>query len=151
MVHLSAMRPMISFTRASSAASPSPPPGGRIAFACVLVDAVFMRPVYARTDTLRAVTMARKGAYFRNSQAHPILKFEVNHMQIKGNTILITGGGSGIGRGLAEAFHKEGNHVIIAGRRKEVLDEVVAANEGMSAEVLDIDSADAIKSFAADL
>ena len=33
--------------------------------------------------------MARKGAYFRNSQAHPILKFEVNHMQIKGNTILI--------------------------------------------------------------
>lgn len=72
-------------------------------------------------------------------------------MQIKDNTILITGGGSGIGRGLAEAFHKEGNHVIIAGRRKEVLDEVVAANPGMSAEVLDINSAEAIKTFAADL
>lgn len=72
-------------------------------------------------------------------------------MQIKGNTILITGGGSGIGRGLAEAFHNEGNHVIIAGRRKQVLDEVVAANPGMSAEVLDIESPEAIKSFAADL
>lgn len=72
-------------------------------------------------------------------------------MQTSGNTILITGGGSGIGRALAEAFHALGNKVIIAGRRKQVLDETTAANPGMTSAILDIENADATRAFATQL
>jgi uncharacterized oxidoreductase len=69
-------------------------------------------------------------------------------MKLTDNTILITGGGSGIGRGLAEAFHALGNKVIIAGRRQDVLKEATDAHPGMASVTLDITNPAAIRAFA---
>ena len=70
-------------------------------------------------------------------------------MELSRNTILITGGGSGIGRGLAEAFHQLGNQVVIAGRREQALKETTAAHSGMKWLPLDIADRGALGSFAA--
>jgi len=72
-------------------------------------------------------------------------------MKQSGNTILITGGGSGIGAALAQRFADLGNTVIVAGRRQDALDATIAGHANMAAMTLDIDSADAIEAFARDL
>src|SRR3546814_1444934 len=69
-------------------------------------------------------------------------------MKQTGNTILVTGGGSGIGEALAQRFHDLGNTVIVAGRRQEALDRAIAGREHMAAMTLDIGDAGAIEDFA---
>lgn len=72
-------------------------------------------------------------------------------MILTGNTIFLTGGGSGIGRALAEALHHLGNKVIISGRRKERLDETIKANPGMSAVELNVQDPASIEVVAKQL
>jgi uncharacterized oxidoreductase len=69
-------------------------------------------------------------------------------MQMQGNTIFITGGTSGIGRGLAEAFHQRGNQVIITGRREDRLKEICQRNVGMAYFVLDVTKPQEIRTVA---
>jgi uncharacterized oxidoreductase len=52
--------------------------------------------------------------------------------------VLITGGGSGIGAGLASALHARGSEVIIVGHRRERIEAVAERHPGMHAEVADI-------------
>lgn len=69
-------------------------------------------------------------------------------MKTSGNTILVTGGGSGIGAALAQRWHDAGNTVIVAGRRQAALDEACAGRERMHALTLDVDSAEGVRDFA---
>lgn len=64
-------------------------------------------------------------------------------MKLSGNTILITGGGSGIGLALAEEFKKLGNEVIVAGRSKEKLQRAEAI--GLKTLTVDMTSEESIQ------
>jgi uncharacterized oxidoreductase len=66
-------------------------------------------------------------------------------MNPSGNTILITGGGSG----LAQSLHALGNQVIIAGRRRQALDETTAANPGIKSLTVDMQDPASLRAFAA--
>jgi uncharacterized oxidoreductase len=59
-------------------------------------------------------------------------------MNMSGNTIFIPGATSGIGLGLARRFAAAGNKVVIGGRRRRLIDQIVAENDGIDGIVLDV-------------
>ena len=68
-------------------------------------------------------------------------------MILTGNTIVVTGGGTGIGRGLAEAFKARGNKLIVAGQSR-FLERDAAATPGMTHLALDQDDPASVLQFA---
>ena len=69
-------------------------------------------------------------------------------MNIQGSTILITGGGSGIGRELGRALQADGAAVIVTGRRLEPLEETIGDRPNMHAYALDVADPDALAGVA---
>ncbi len=59
-------------------------------------------------------------------------------MRLTGNTIFITGGGSGIGQAFARRLHDLGNTVIIGGRNLKSLQETIGERDRMFAIELDV-------------
>jgi uncharacterized oxidoreductase len=72
-------------------------------------------------------------------------------MHLSGNTILITGGSSGIGLALAERFIQVGNQVIITGRREAALEDVRRKLPEVITEVSDSGNADDRVRLVADI
>lgn len=72
-------------------------------------------------------------------------------MKTTGNTILVTGGGSGIGLALAQRWHDAGNKVIVTGRNAAKLEAAIAGRPNMAAVALDVTDADAIAAFAKEI
>ncbi|MFC0685658.1 SDR family oxidoreductase [Novosphingobium clariflavum] len=70
-------------------------------------------------------------------------------MKTNGNTILLSGGGSGIGRELAQRWHDAGNVVIVTGRTLASLEETAKGRANIHPMALDVGDAAAIQAFAA--
>jgi uncharacterized oxidoreductase len=68
-------------------------------------------------------------------------------MKTTGNTILVTGGGSGIGRELARRWAEAGNDVIVAGRREDALKETIGDRANIASYAVDVDDPAALLHF----
>ncbi len=69
-------------------------------------------------------------------------------MKTTDNTVLITGGTSGIGLGLALRFAQAGNRVVVTGRRQEKLDEIAAEHPELDVLLLDVEDPNSIAAAA---
>jgi short-subunit dehydrogenase len=70
-------------------------------------------------------------------------------VQLDGRRALVTGATGGIGKAIARALHERGAHVLLTGRRAEVLDELVTELGGQRCEAVpaDLASADDVRSL----
>lgn len=68
-------------------------------------------------------------------------------LKLEGKTALVTGGATGIGLAIATTFAQEGCRVVIAGRRREMLDKAVASYQGsppLTALTVDVSNRDSV-------
>ena len=72
-------------------------------------------------------------------------------MNLTGNTLLITGGATGIGLGMARAFLERGNRVAVCGRRQEKLDQAASALPGLRGYRCDVSDAEERRALRAAL
>ena len=91
----------------------------------------------------RDLNFANIGLIFTTTQVYFAPTFVLSNlknekMNLSDNKILITGGASGIGLGLAERFIQENNTVIICGRRASLLEEVKAKFPSIITKVCDL-------------
>ena len=67
-------------------------------------------------------------------------------MSLSGQVALVTGGGTGIGKAIAQAMHKEGAKIIIVGRKEEILKEAQAElGSDVEMMVCDVTQEDQVK------